>query len=99
MSSFKRSQRKYVKKAYLVRNWREYEVGLRGESYGLDCTHRWQAPKLGCTQAEEQETWSSAQVLGSRDRDGRHGEHGVWSDVQADGGVSAIVVGAAESGQ
>ena len=29
MSSFKRSQRKYVKKAYRVRNWREYEAGLR----------------------------------------------------------------------
>jgi hypothetical protein len=29
MSSFKRSQRKYVKKTYRVRNWREYEVGLR----------------------------------------------------------------------
>ena len=29
MSIFKRTQRKYVKKAYRVRNWREYEVGLR----------------------------------------------------------------------
>jgi hypothetical protein len=29
MSNFKRSQRKYVKKAYRVRNWREYEAGLR----------------------------------------------------------------------
>jgi len=29
MSSFKRSQHKYVKKAYRVRNWREYEAGLR----------------------------------------------------------------------
>jgi hypothetical protein len=29
MSSFKRSQRKYVKKVYRVRNWREYETGLR----------------------------------------------------------------------
>jgi hypothetical protein len=29
MSSFKRSQRKYVKKTYRVRNWREYEAGLR----------------------------------------------------------------------
>ncbi len=29
MSVFKRSQRKYVKKAYRVRNWREYEAGLR----------------------------------------------------------------------
>ncbi len=30
MSVFKRSQRKHVKKAYRVRNWREYEAGLRG---------------------------------------------------------------------
>ena len=29
MSIFKRTQRKYVKKAYRVRNWREYEAGLR----------------------------------------------------------------------
>jgi len=29
MSSFKRTQRKYVKKAYCVRNWRDYEAGLR----------------------------------------------------------------------
>ena len=29
MSIFKRTQQKYVKKAYRVRNWREYEAGLR----------------------------------------------------------------------
>ena len=29
MSIFKRSQQKYVKKAYRVRNWREYEASLR----------------------------------------------------------------------
>ncbi len=29
MSSFKRSQRKYVNRTYRVRNWREYEAGLR----------------------------------------------------------------------
>ena len=29
MSKFKRSQRKYVKKSYRVRNWRGYEAGLR----------------------------------------------------------------------
>ncbi len=29
MSIFKRTQRKYVKNAYRVRNWREYEAGLR----------------------------------------------------------------------
>ena len=30
MTSFKRTQRKYVQKAYRVRNWREYATGLRG---------------------------------------------------------------------
>ena len=29
MTSFKRTQRKYVQKAYRVWNWREYETGLR----------------------------------------------------------------------
>ncbi len=29
MSIFKRTQRKYVKKAYRVRNWREYEAACR----------------------------------------------------------------------
>ena len=29
MGKFKRSQHKYVKKCYRVRNWREYEAGLR----------------------------------------------------------------------
>ena len=29
MTSFKRSQRKYVQKTYRVRNWSEYETGLR----------------------------------------------------------------------
>ena len=29
MTSFKRTQRKYVQKTYRVRNWREYETGLR----------------------------------------------------------------------
>ncbi len=28
MSDFKRSQQKYVKKVYRVRNWRQYEAGL-----------------------------------------------------------------------
>ncbi len=31
MSIFKRTQRKYVKKAYRVRNWREYEGGLAAQ--------------------------------------------------------------------
>ena len=29
MSRFKRNQQKYVKNAYRVRNWHEYEAGLR----------------------------------------------------------------------
>ena len=29
MTSFKRKQQKYVKKPYRVRNWSEYEAGLR----------------------------------------------------------------------
>ena len=29
MGHFKRTQQKYVKKSYRVRNWREYEAGLR----------------------------------------------------------------------
>ena len=29
MTSFKRTQRKYVQKTYRVRNWTEYETGLR----------------------------------------------------------------------
>ncbi len=29
MTSFKRTQRKYVQKEYRVRNWHEYEAGLR----------------------------------------------------------------------
>ena len=29
MTSFKRTQRKYVQRTYRVRNWREYETGLR----------------------------------------------------------------------
>jgi len=29
MSIFKRTQRKYVKKPYRVRDWRDYEAGLR----------------------------------------------------------------------
>jgi hypothetical protein len=69
MSSFKRSQRKYVNRTYRVRNWREYEAGLRdpGEPYGLDYTRRRQAYKLGCAQAQKPEARSTAQVLGSRD--------------------------------
>ena len=53
MSSFKRQQQKYVKKPYRVRNWAEYEKGLRSRGsltvwIGLDDDSRtipgWDAP-------------------------------------------------------
>jgi hypothetical protein len=53
MSSFKRSQRKYVKKAYRVRSWREYEAGLRNRgslTVWIALTEgtlaNWDAPRL-----------------------------------------------------
>ena len=52
MSHFKRNQRKYVKKAYRVRNWREYEAGLRNRgsltvwiSLTQDKLENWDAPR------------------------------------------------------
>ncbi len=52
MTSFKRSQREYVQKAYRVRNWSEYEAGLRARgslTVWLDTTDgqlaNWDAPK------------------------------------------------------
>ena len=79
MSIFKRTQRKYVKKAYRVRNWREYEAGLRnrGEPDRLDLAHRRQACELGRAPAKEEETGPSTQVLEPRHRDGCHPGHGV----------------------
>ena len=89
MSSFKRSQRKYVKKAYRVRNWRKYEAGLRNRAsltVWIALTDgklaNWDAPRLKSRKPGRQ-----AQVLESRDRDGRHGKHGVWSRVQANGAL------------
>ena len=58
MSIFKRTQRKYVKKAYRVRNWREYEAGLRNRgslTVWISLTAR-QACELGRAPAEEEET-------------------------------------------
>jgi len=43
MSIFKRTQRKYVNKAYRVRNWREYEASLRERRVlrkGVECGNR-----------------------------------------------------------
>ena len=52
MSTFKRSQRKYVEKQYRVRNWAEYEAGLRDRgslTVWLSLTDgklaNWDAPK------------------------------------------------------
>ena len=52
MSIFERTQRKYVKKAYRVRNWREYEAGLRNRgsltvwiSLTADKLVNWDAPR------------------------------------------------------
>ena len=52
MSSFKRSQAKYVKKAYRVRNWRAYEQSLRDRgslTVWISLTNgkldNWDAPK------------------------------------------------------
>ena len=54
MSIFKRTQRKYVKKAYRVRNWREYEAGLRNRgsltvwiSLTAGKLVNWDAPRQG----------------------------------------------------
>ena len=65
MSIFKRTQRKYVKKAYRVRNWREYEAGLRNRgsltvwiSLTAGKLVNWDAPP-----AKEEETGPSTQVL------------------------------------
>ena len=44
MSIFKRTQRKYVKKAYRVKNWREYEAGLRNRG-GKDRVQYSQHPR------------------------------------------------------
>ena len=52
MTSVKRTQRKYVQKAYRVRNWREYETGLRARgslTVGLGLTDgtlaNWNSPR------------------------------------------------------
>ena len=64
MSIFKRTQRKYVKKAYRVRNWREYEAGLRNRgsltvwiSLTAGKLVNWDAPR-----PKEEETGPSTQV-------------------------------------
>ena len=74
MSIFKRTQRKYVKKAYRVRNWREYEAGLRNRG-SLTVWISLTAGRLvnwDASPAKEEETGPSTQVLEPRHRDGCH---------------------------
>ena len=52
MGSFRRSQAKYVKKQYRVRNWNEYETGLRNRGsltvwISEEEIGRWQKPQAG----------------------------------------------------
>ena len=65
MSSFKRSQRKYVKKTYRVRNWREYEAGLRNRgslTVWIALTNgklaNWDAPRLTSRKPGRQRKYS-----------------------------------------
>ena len=86
MTSFKRTQRKYVQKAYRVRNWREYETGLRARgslTVWLGLT-RWQARQLELAEADAQEARPTTPVLEPRHRDDGHLGLGVWPGVQAD---------------
>jgi len=67
MSSFKRAQRKYVKKRYQVRNWREYEAGLRARgslTVWIDLTDdgklaNWAAPELTKKKPGRQQKYSN----------------------------------------
>ena len=90
MTSFKRTQRKYVQKAYRVRNWREYETGLRTRgslTVWLGLTDgklaNWNSPTRGA-EADAQEARPTTQVLEPRHRDDGHLGLGVWPGVQAD---------------
>jgi hypothetical protein len=62
MSRFKRNQQKYVKKAHRVRNWHEYEAGLRsrGSLTVWISPHRWQACEWGCAEADAEKAGASA---------------------------------------
>ena len=86
MTSFKRTQRKYVQKAYRVRNWREYETGLRARgslTVWLGLTDgtlaNWNSPR-----PTRREARPTTQVLEPRHRDDGHLGLGVWPGVQAD---------------
>ena len=66
MSNFKRTQRKYVKKAYRVRNWRDYESGLRARgsltvwiSFTDGELLNWDAPRPGRRKPGRQRKYSN----------------------------------------
>ena len=66
MSSFKRTQRMYVKKAYRVRNWRDYEAGLRARgsltvwiSFTDGKLVNWDAPRTGRRRPGRQRKYSN----------------------------------------
>ena len=70
MSHFKRNQRKYVKKAYRVRNWCEYEAGLRNRgslTIWISLTdgnlENWDAPRPQRTGTNVSCTWVSTSRL------------------------------------
>ena len=86
MTSFKRTQRKYVQKAYRVRNWREYETGLRARgslTVWLGLTDgklaNWNSPR-----PTRRKPGRQRKVLEPRHRDDGHLGLGVWPGVQAD---------------
>ena len=83
MSIFKRTQRKYVKKAYRVRNWREYEAGLRNRgsltvwiSLTAGKLVNWDAPR-----PKRRKPGRQRKLLEPRHRDGCHPGHGVSSVI------------------
>ena len=86
MTSFKRTQRKYVQKAYRVRNWREYETGLRARgslTVWLGLTDG-KLANWELAEADAQDARPTTQVLEPRHRDDGHLGRGVWPGVQAD---------------
>ncbi len=101
MSIFKRTQRKYVNKAYRVRNWREYEAGLRDRgslTVWLSLTDgklvNWDAPRPRRRKPGRQRKYSNHAI-----ENGCHPGHGVSSVIQAERGIAAIVVRSDEARQ
>ena len=87
MTSFKRTQRKYVQKAYRVRNWREYETGLRARgslTVWLGLTDgklaNWNSPRPTRRKPGRQRKYSNHAIETTVKDLGL----GVWPGVQAD---------------